>query len=195
MAAPPLIGAPINTLPRGLLDFLGIKNMGANPRYLGNDVNSILDLWKFYRAQQERVVAMSGTSLAVLAGNGAGAHLDWAVTVPNDLTDGTRLTVPSNQIWWIEDYHARCTVNAVAGDFISLGLINEIPNVTVTVLLKQQAVGPTTGLATGTTMQGVQITEGFWAPPGSILRATTFGKALTAATTLAGYLRYVPLSI
>ena len=91
----PLIPSPINRVPRGLLDFLGIRAAGRNPQTLSEQLIPTLDLNDWYKAADQLNVLFTLTALA--ADTNAGLLLIPA-TAPNITTLGT-VKVPKDQIW------------------------------------------------------------------------------------------------
>jgi len=59
--APP----PINRLPLGLLSFLGIKNGGRNPQFLGEQLSPTFDLVAWYLQSNSRSLSLNGNVTAV----------------------------------------------------------------------------------------------------------------------------------
>lgn len=78
---------PVQTLPAGLLGFLGIKNGGQNPAFLNQGLSSVMDLFRMYcqgAREQPGADVLSFTS--------------------NNNTQSSALyTVPAGQMWYVMD--------------------------------------------------------------------------------------------
>lgn len=85
---------PVQALPEGLLDVLGVKNAGRYPDELAGSIVGTLDLAELFNMQRYQLVVESALSLT-----GVGSTL-------------TALTVPTNEIWWVRAYMWVCTLGA-----------------------------------------------------------------------------------
>ena len=186
---------PINTLPRGLLDFLGIQSMGANPRNLAQLVQPIIDMMPFYLAQEEEYFRLvRATTIPV--GSAIGTLWQWSSTAPVDIINGAAgLIVPNNEIWYVSEMTACVALSNAANDFF-------IPQLTLLPaggngqFLPQTMYGmqPVLGTSPGQ-IAGAQLARPFWAGPGSTLMVQSGGYVFSAITTLLGSMKVVRLKI
>lgn len=97
----------IQTQPRGLLSYLGIKSGGRNPENLADQVVGVVRLDPFYRARNlfHQNVATAGLSA---------------------VNDVSTLTVPQGQAWLVYSVtaHMRCTT---IGDQVLLSIRTQLP--------------------------------------------------------------------
>lgn len=94
---------PINTLPLGLLDVLGIRSGGEYPRFLTQQLDAGIDLLRLYLAAREEsfvpaAFTVAATGFQPIAG----------------------LTVPSGEYWWIHSYTVRLLTGAAEAISASL---------------------------------------------------------------------------
>jgi len=117
---------PINTLPTGLLDLLGIKTGGEYPRDFPSVLAASLELMPLYlAAKAEQIVATPFTRNAT----GFSAVAD--------------LQVPSGEYWWLHDATLRAVTGAAEAVTVELGwFYNQLaPNASVFVQSAQLVLG------------------------------------------------------
>jgi hypothetical protein len=166
--AGPSIG-PIQTIPRGLLGLLNLKNLGRLPDSLNSEVTPVIDLSRWW---------LTSEALFDVITHGVGL----STSGPLSLNFSSSILVPDNQVWWIERYTVELSLPAAAGE--------SAQNVAPIIFLSQAApvrsqclvetpitVTGGTGTATGS-MIGC---GGFFAPPGSSL-GVYVGRSITGTT-------------
>lgn len=91
--------APLNTLPLGLLDFLGIKSFGRYPDSLGTSIQPTIDVWQNLVQANDLIYS---TALTTLAADTSASDIDipgpWA---PIDIAAGGVTEVPSGELWYL----------------------------------------------------------------------------------------------
>jgi len=129
---------PVQSLPLGYLSFLGIKNGGANPSPMSQQLVSVVDLFQFYQAGQEQTLGSDLLSFAV----GGGA------------VDSTFYVVPAGKVWYMREYVATsgtlgATVGTIAYPYVKddAGLIRAIGAV--------QNAGIATGSSIALSIRGI----------------------------------------
>lgn len=186
MAEKPPTG-PIQTLPRGLLGLLQLKNTGRNPAFLSDAVQSVIDIDSYYLRNQAHS-RLPAPQLAVTGAAGAAAYNRFS-TNP--------VIVPDNECWWVESFTLSMTLGAI-GDritnfqpmlFYNLAATNDFS------FLANEGGYSVTRTAQ-TVNEGIFVSaRGFWMPPGSELGVAWAERALTVATTCFGFVRKAILPI
>lgn len=95
----------IQGLPTGLLDLLGIKSTGRNPRLLLDEVRPVVDIFSLYSGNRLEPIATSAALAAV--------------------GDGATITVPAGEAWDLIGYEGGFFVTAgsiIAGSEVSVGV-------------------------------------------------------------------------
>lgn len=90
----------IQSIPRGLLSFLGITLGGDYPRQLITQLQPTLDLLDFYASSQAQHYTATGTAVGTTA---QGTRLSFTGTTVENLGDGTNVTVPQTESWLLLD--------------------------------------------------------------------------------------------
>jgi hypothetical protein len=182
--------APLNTLPEGLLDLLGIKSFGAYPNRLEGRVQPSIDLLQSYLAANSLETSIN----LINTGSGGPAPLNIAATNPVDIGDGTQVIVPQGQVWWIQHFGVRWNIPADALNYgafapaISMGGTGT-PMTTV-------SGGFTQGSGTAVRGGWACIERPVIARPGSILQIYSAGTNVVASNiTLTGSLRIARLRV
>lgn len=80
------MASPINAIPEGLLDILGVKNQGRYPDTLSETVFGTLELLPLYSIQRLQYANEA------------------ALTLTGTATTFCALAVPANEIWWVKAY-------------------------------------------------------------------------------------------
>jgi len=184
------MNTPINRLPQGLLDFLGIRSGGRNPQQLTEQLLPTMDLSDWYKQNASREVQVTATSL--VADTSAGF---FSLTVA-----GAVFEVPNNEIWIMR----RGT--RVNWD-LQLGAVTQQSDMTLVhrnVTANRWAAWPMSDLMGYTTSSTVIVRSGLrslldeiWLNPGDrpqILNLGTSASALQGVTP-AVYFNYVRLRI
>lgn len=119
--------AGINRQPRGLLNFLGIQNVGRNPGQLGEQLSPVIDLRDWYLQQNTESVALN-SSVASLGFN-------------------PFFSVPDTETWAVISTAANSAAALGAGVTFQIGVAWSRPSPTVAVISPLSEVGPvaTTG--------------------------------------------------
>jgi len=163
---------PINTLPVGLLDLLGIKTGGEYPRDFPPVLAASLELMPLYlAARSERLVATPFTRNA---------------TGFSAVTD---LQVPAGEYWWVQDATLRAVTGVGEAVTVELGWFYDqlAPNASVFVQSSQLTLGAS---AQGSCM-AVHFPE--IVPPGSA--PCTVVNAITGTVDFALFLSITRLRI
>lgn len=97
-----MIGVPpINRIPRGFLDFFGIKGGDAIPRQINGGVAPTFDMFRWYADANSAEFRFVPTG-SPFAGNNSSAYLPIAATSgAGDITTGGELVVPQTEIWFV----------------------------------------------------------------------------------------------
>lgn len=116
--------APINTNPVGFLSLLGIQNLGQTPRTLAQQLVGTMDMFEFYRAYNEIFVTGSQTV--------AGAQPQGQVIelTNGPLSDGTRIQIPSDEIWMLSHWETIWSFPIAAGFNGTFAPAYQLPSVT-----------------------------------------------------------------
>jgi hypothetical protein len=109
--------APLNTIPRGLLDFFGIKSFGQNPVHLQDRIQPTLDLLLW--VAQTNAVYLEVPTIVLATANQPGGTVDFPSTQPQNLSVGGRLVVPQNEVWFVHEFVVKAIYNNAAdlGEF------------------------------------------------------------------------------
>lgn len=158
--------APLNLLPKGLLDLFGIKSFGQYPQRLLQDIVPTTDLLDWYeRTNASWVVTNSATFLADTGTNTRSI----TSTVPVDLVAGAGdLIVPANEYWLLFEVTTQLGYpnDAAAGG--EAWLAYSVPQ-TGLFMPPTALMGPTTGVAAIARLsKRAWLTHAF-APPGSTI--------------------------
>lgn len=151
---------PINQLPFGLLDALGIKSGGLYPRDFGSMLVPTFELFDWYALDKVDVIVSNNTV------NATGA---------NALTSGT---VPTGQVWYV--YNTTLRVVTGVGEAIAIEPGWLEPNGTIPVI-----IGSERTLAASVTASCFQSVPPFFAAPGSSVRAVVNSVTGTVDVALA----------
>lgn len=115
------MNAPINRIPRGLLDFLGIRSGGRNPQQLTEQLVPTFDLRDWYLESQ--TIEVNG-NLAGFAATANAGFLSTTTTFPQNLG---ACVVPSNEAWLLRAgsaYRWEFSLNAGQNHFGQLVIRN-----------------------------------------------------------------------
>lgn len=94
------MSGPINTLPAGFLDLLGLKTGGVNPPVALDEVRPAMEMRDFYLAQRKAIYTGNIGNFNV---NVEGFEfLPITNTSPEQLAVGGQLFVPPTEVWWLE---------------------------------------------------------------------------------------------
>ena len=110
--------APLNKLPQGLLDFFGIKSFGRYPQFLEQRVQPMIDLWQQYAETNCLIVSGGGiidTSVSAIA-------IEITSTTPVNLSNGTSITVPNDEAWYIPRMSIGYSFGLLAGQSARFGV-------------------------------------------------------------------------
>lgn len=141
--APPAV----QTIPYGLLGFLGVKSMGKNPSPLRDDLQPTIDLTRWYYELDSTI--FGADAIAVPAAGG--------------LTASTFIVTPQREGWWVTNIH--CVTGNMpatpARDFY-------VAVLTAQGWTRKVFVAPKTNPAVGDTVV-VAVNEPFFMWPGDAL--------------------------
>lgn len=180
---------PLNRLPKGLMDFLGIKSGAWGPRILGQQLGPSIELLDWYTEMYAQWfnVGTAGGHAATTPGTAiefAGATSDASIVT------GGIAQVPADEAWYVHEFHASYSFAALENGQFGIQLTTA-GNLTSTVSPAQAVLGlGTMAFATGAPAAGGRFVTAlarkmFWAP-GTQFRVESFG-----ATALAGVIRGV----
>lgn len=175
---------PIQTLPRGLLSLMQLKNLGRNPRDVEDWVQPVIpvdDYWK-----QGLLTTDPDTHSTTPLNNAAGSF---------GFSTG-QLIVPEDECWWVEWFSLEVTVAAGAAERIQdaqpLLFLKRSATVRYTVLTETRV---TVNGTAGNGATAAIVAKNFWAPPGSEF-GYYVGLVTTAGTpNVAGTFRYARLQV
>ena len=165
---------PIQLIPRGLLGFLQLKNLGKNPSDFPSVLQPTLELFDWLTQSEQ--LSTVGTDAAIAA-----------------VGTNTYLSVPSGEAWWLHDVQASINLAAAATIVCSpsynLGPVGAPSFSRLLTPLQQysQAVHGTTIVIPSTLYKPMLLT------PGCTLgiRTTALSAATTAGNLVARYTRMV----
>lgn len=100
---------PIQPLAPGFLNLLGLKNLGALPNGLIDEVRPVLDMTSWYLNGNELVASAQDQWQADL---GAGPLAGFFQVGSQAITGLNPQTVPDGQLWWVEDLDVWFAVTA-----------------------------------------------------------------------------------
>jgi hypothetical protein len=172
----------IQSMLPGLLSLLGIRNGGALPPVLADQVVPTFDLDSWYLRAQLRFSAPA----ASYSTNGAqiGGFTSF-------VTNQATLQVPNSEWWYVDGYWISAQMNAV--DTLSRvqhGLL--LPG---SVAIPAENSFRTSGDAAAPISATTHfLARSFWAPPGSELVFSALGALTLGTSTIYGRCRYVPLA-
>lgn len=191
MARDQLVTAPLNKLPRGLLDFFGIQSFGQNPMRLDDHLAPVVDLLRWY-AQSNATQTIQVPAITVGAGSGNGGTFRFPATTPVDFGNGTRSIVPNDEVWFCTEFVTKAVyaVGADLGEFWPA--LTDFPNGQT-----RPQPSSTSSLASGT----AAFQRVFWAsmdtpifiPPGTEFAAYTSGYTSAGAMLIEAHLKVLRL--
>lgn len=181
---------PLNRLPKGLMDFLGIKSGAWGPRILGQQLGPSIELLDWYTemyAQWFNVATVGGH-----AAQAPGALLPFAgaTSDPTVINALGQLMVPADEAWYVHEFAAMYSFPALENGSFNLQLITQ-GNATSTLVPPQTVMGQgTMAFATGAPAAGGRFVTAlqrkmFW-QPGTVCSIESNGT-----TALAGVIRGV----
>jgi len=92
------MAAIINLIPQGLLDLFSIRSGGRNPQQLAEQLLPTLDMQRWYQEAKVLEVDFAVPQLVASADSGV---IDIPVTTPTNLSNGTSVNVPENEVWMV----------------------------------------------------------------------------------------------
>lgn len=108
--------APLNTLPEGLLDLLGIKSFGAYPNRLRGEVAPTIDLLQSYLAANSIEASIN---LINIPSGGPGVYNISATNPVNLANAALQVVVPNGEVWWVQHFGIRWNIPADAANYAS----------------------------------------------------------------------------
>ena len=186
--------APINIQPPGLLSLLGIKTGGRNPINLETMVSPSIDLLHWYLMANSIELRLDATALVAQAASGG---IGITATSPVNLSDGTNLTVPQNEWWYVEVFSVRGDLSGTVGNSADAQPGYIPPSTDVFVMLPTSDGGVHTVAAAITTSWSRACNEPVWIPPGSVIAfyLHQFVRPAAGSLTLYGHMRLTRLLI
>lgn len=109
------MGSPLNRLPRGLLEYLGIKAGGWGPRELSQVLQPVLELRDWYLNADALEVVATLPAAGVFAATVAAGTIALTNTTTVDLVVAGNVTVPQDETWLILEASCAWTFSANAG--------------------------------------------------------------------------------
>jgi len=174
---------PIQTIPKGLLSLLNLKQMGQNPGNLLGDVYPTLDL----RDQYMQYLAVNQTALI-----GGVATMNLATASPGirNFTTGNPV-VPNGQTWYVFDYTVFGSL--LPAETLSLVPIFQEPGTGG----GEYAVGPPSVDVITARARGfcTKADKPFWLAPGTNLAIHVLDDLTAATITINACYRAVPLLV
>jgi hypothetical protein len=179
------MSGPVQRNPLGYLGFFDLKNGGVNPEQLADFVQPIFPMQELYRAGQW----VEQRAQVVLAG--AAGLMQF-----NTFTDGTSAIVPTNELWWVDNF--TISAGVVAADVLSfLPAIkgSQAGAAAFTYLVGDWPVGDRTAQVAN----GLLICGNRWpfliSPGGNFSVAVVDGNAAGLGRTLTAHMRFVRMRI
>lgn len=182
--------ARLNTLPEGLLDLLGIKSFGAYPNLLDTKVQPTIELLNSYLAANSLEASIN----LINVGSGGPGPVNVAATNPVDLGNGTSVTVPTGEVWWIQHFGVRWNIPADANNYACFTPALSIGGTAIS--LTSSSTGFTTGSAVAVRGGMSCIEEPVIARPGTLFQIYSAGSNVVAGNiTVTGALRVARLRV
>lgn len=194
MDRPPIL-RPLNTLPGGLLDLLGIKNGGRYPEYLQTELQPTLDLFDQYVAwiAHEFNLATAGTTGAVNSGFVNISGVTGTQDISSLLSGGV-ITIPQNEVWYLQEGSTYTTLPAEATAFgrtmLSTTILGQASEG-----LPSFFQGYDTGVASGTRSNVCSVARSIWLRPGRQLFIQHFGMNSTGNIAVSARVRLVRMIV
>lgn len=182
---------PLNRLPKGLLDFFGIKSGAWGPRTLGAQLVPTIELIDWYTEPYAQWFNVGTAVPAAAAPVGPGPAIEFAGAVSDaTMQTGGVCIVPTDETWYMHEFTAGYSFPALENGRFSIELLTA-GNLTSTLNPPQQEQGlGTMPFATGAPAAGGRyltslVRKMFW-PPGTQFRVQSLG-----VTALTGVIRGV----
>jgi len=156
------VAGPINVIPVGYLDQLGLRRMGQSPPQSTDFVQPVLELGKQYLEWLAIVAATNATNIT--------ANGDVIVAGTPDFS------VAQNEYWYVKS--ATWQVVAAAGTTCTVTPYWQVPAAGTFV---RTFVGPRTAILAGTSIVLIDCPRDIWLPPGA--RAALFVQDFAGAGT------------
>ena len=180
---------PVNLIPSGLLDFLGIKSGGRNPEFLNPGLLGVINLLDWYAQTNAEEFELTRPAIGPAAPTG----LNWTATTPVDITVGGALVVPQVETWVLLQYEAEWTFNAAAGEILNISPAVSISTTGASTVLANSLAGHTASNAAQQLNGRRAIRMPWFIPGGSTLIAFSHGCITAGTIAVAGRLRLLRL--
>jgi hypothetical protein len=188
--------SPINVSLRGYLDFFGLKNGGSNPQIPATFIQPTLDLQRWYL--ESRAIDYNWSRLFVANTNAA--NLQLTATTPSNLSNGTDVIVPQDEVWAMLPGSRIFALFDVTASQLCLGLeyITQGPN---NIVAEHAPMEPWRGSTVSNTTIRVAgdtaLGQTWWLQPGYAVRVKHYGIITGAANEVLtdGTMRIVRLKI
>lgn len=177
--------AQIQVIPPGLLGFLNLKTLGANPFLLGDTYQPTIELrdWLLQADQRDFTQDVALASVAI----GFGASL-FNLYSPNSIV------VPSNEYWWVENYTIQTGNLGAATERCQFQCAMYTPITgTVNIYLMGDPSPDITGAAT--VRRNATRCGGFFAPSGAALGIAQYIQETAGNITYTGFVRFTRLRV
>lgn len=172
--------SPINVDLRGYLDFFGLKNGGSNPQMPAAVLAPTMDLQRWYMESRAQVYTFSRQNFFVASGGGN--FIPIIATTPTDISDGTDVICPQNEIWLLmPGSRIFAGFSADAGSEVELTLVtaNQSSDQFEFIPMNPRE-GYGTSDAAITRSQCRTLSEPFWIQPGWTLTGLDYGHTVAA---------------
>lgn len=176
--AAPLAQPPLNRLPRGLLDFFGIKHGEWGPRTLSSQLVPTFDLLRWYLDTNALEIAADPPALAVNSGS---TGISITNTSPVNLSNGVDLIVPQNEYWIFLEASVQTIFSAAAGQTARTGL-RSISSAGQLFLWPMASGGYDASVAAVQQAGWSYLINPVFVPPGSTIAIQVWGAQVGAAT-------------
>lgn len=188
-----LLTAPLNKLPRGLLDFFGIQSFGENPLKLGDAIQPNIDLFKWY--VETNIPFVRVPPPVVL---GAASVNGGTVEFPNapDSASTTIWQVPQTECWLVNEFVVKAVyaVGADLGEFWP-ATYDFVPGTGSTRPQPSSTSSTFAGTAAFQRVGWASMNRPFFAAPGTVLCAYSSGYTSAGALTIEAHLKYLRLRV
>lgn len=176
------MGAPLNRIPNGLLNYFGVPSGTVGPRELGELLSPVLELRDWYMNFSAIEVSLASAAVVV---NTAAATLPLTSSTHPELITGGNLVVPNGEYWLIHESNFGWSFQAAAGQAARLWFsFNQFSP-------PQPVVGEVVSNATVAATGNAGLERPIWMRPGQTISLSHSGilVAAGAVTPFGGRMR------
>jgi hypothetical protein len=174
------VASPLNRIPRGLLEYFGIKSGEWGPRELGQVLQPVLELRDWYTNAEALEVVATQPAGGVIGADTSANTVALTNTTPVDLVVAGNVVVPQDETWLILEAQCSWQFTAVAGQsaeywwqFRGIGFPSAL-------------IGNVVSTATIVRTGARSLLRPFWSRPGDTI-ALAHGGIVVAGGTVTGF--------